>query len=139
MNDQMKRPPGKPSAMVPPPGVVISEKVEAAPGVRIDNVSSVRIEGAPSPIVDPNKSSRVEKPVKEAVDGEKEHTWHKVYIDLGPSTDRITINSQEFHHGQTATIRDDLLPVLNEVMYNTKMHEMVVKGQASPLGRRLQR
>jgi len=131
---QTKRPPGKPaSAMTPPPGAVISEKVEHAPEARSD-----RIESAPVPVIDVSKSVQVSKPVKDEPT-EVELTWHKVYIDLGPSTDKIMINEIEFHHGQVATVRSDLLPVLNEVMYNTKMHEKVVRGEVSPLGRRLQR
>lgn len=133
----VKRPPGKPaSAMTPPPGAVIPDRVEAAPKERVD---SPAIEGAPAPVIDVSKSTRVAKPAKADAEPEKEHTWHRVQIDLGPSSDKIVINEQEFHHGQIATVRDDLLPVLNEVMFNTKMHEKVVRGEVSPLGRRLQR
>jgi hypothetical protein len=112
----------------------VSDKVEAAPEARSDH-----IESAPLPVIDVSKSVQVAKPVKNTAPVEIEHTWHKVYIDLGPSTDKIVINEQEFHHGQIATVRNDLLPVLNEIMFNTKMHEKVVKGEVSPLGRRLQR
>ncbi len=94
------------------------------------------IEGAPVPAFD-SRSTRIEKP-KPAAPVEKEHTWHRVYIDLGQSTDHITINELTFHQGQVAEVRDDLLPVLNETMYNTKMHERVVSGQVSPYGKRLQ-
>lgn len=69
---------------------------------------------------------------------EKEWKWHDVQIDLGQSADKIVINEMEFHQGQTVRVREDLLPVLNEVMYNTKMHEKVVRGEVSPTGRRFQ-
>jgi hypothetical protein len=127
---------GRPSSAAPPEGAVVSDKVEAAAAARPDATGGVI--GAPSPIVDPAKSSQVDAPRAAEKEEQKKHTWHRVYIDLGPSTDHININGQAFHHGQTATVRNDLLPVLQEVMYNTKMHEMVVKGQASPHGRRLQ-
>lgn len=125
---------GRPDSITPPPGAVVSDKVERPPEARMDN----RIENAPAQMVDPSKSVRVAEPLAAEAPAEKKHTWHKVYIDLGPSTDHISINGVTFHQGTTPTVRDDLLPVLNEVMFNTKMHEAVVKGQASPIGRRLQ-
>lgn len=130
------------SAMTPPPGAKISEEVVAAPEARLDN----SVIGRPAPVVDMSKVQQVAKPKKtekpkkaeKTEEEEEEHTWHRVEIDLGPSTDHIRINDMTFHQGQTYTVRDDLVPVLMETMYNTKMHEAVVKGQASPVGRRLQ-
>jgi hypothetical protein len=126
MAEILKRPPGR------PPLNAIEEKIEMPP-----SADHGRIEGAPAQTIDVTKEVRVAKPVK-AEEVEKEHTWHKVYIDLGQSTSHIRVNEMEFHQGQVATVRDDLLPVLNEIMYNTKMHERVVRGDASPSGRRLQ-
>ncbi len=125
---------GRPaSASTPPAGAAVEEVIKA-PGIRTDD----NVIGRPAPVVDVARVAQVSKPVKAAAPAEKEHTWHRIEIDLGPSTDHISINGQTFHHGQTYTVRDDLVPVLMEVMYNTKMHEAVVKGQASPIGRRLQ-
>lgn len=126
--------PGRPaSATTPPPGAEVAETIKA-PGVRVDNA----VIGRPAPVVDAGRVAEVAKPGKVEAAGAKEHTWHRIEIDLGPSTDHIKINGQAFYQGHTYTVRDDLVPVLMETMYNTKMHEMVVKGQASPLGRRLQ-
>lgn len=61
-----------------------------------------------------------------------------VTMDLGLSAAKITINGVEYHHGHTYTMREDSLPTLNEIMYNTKMHERVVKGEMSPIGPKYQ-
>jgi hypothetical protein len=136
MNEPMqKRPPGRPSANSMP----VIERVESAPTA--DHMSkqvSAIVENAPIPMIDISKTEQIDRPDK-IVEPKKEHKWYKLHIDLGPSTDKIKINEQEFHHGQIVTIRDDLLPVLNEVMYNTKMHERVVKGEVTPMGRLAQR
>jgi len=125
---------GRPaSATELPPGAQIKDMVKA-PGIRVDN----DVIGRPAPVIDTSKVSKVAKPEAAAAPVEKEHTWHRIEIDLGPSADHISINGQPFFQGHTYTVRDDLVPVLMEIMYNTKMHEAVVKGQASPIGRRLQ-
>lgn len=120
----------KNDSVQPPPGVKLPDKVEQAP-------KADRVENAPMPIINASSVEQVEKPIRND-EPKREHTWHKVHIDLGQSTNHIRLNEMEFHHGQIATVRDDLLPVLNEVMYNTKMHERVVRGEVSPSGKRLQ-
>lgn len=134
-NATLKRSPGRPAQVTTPPaGAAVSDRVEAAPTAD----HQTRVEGSPAPTIDVTKTVQVAKPEKK-VEVEQELKWFKVHIDIGPSTDNIKINDQTFHHGQIATVREDLLPVLNEVMYNTKMHERVVRGEVSPMGRRLQR
>jgi hypothetical protein len=127
MSEQIpKRPAGRPMpAQAAAP--VVEDRIEMPP-------TADHVEGAPMPLIDTKRSEEVAAPVRAGHPEDKKHTWHKVYIDLGASADKITINEQEFHQGQTAVVRDDLLPVLNEVMYNTKMHERVVRGEASPYG-----
>jgi hypothetical protein len=126
---------GRPaSAISPPVGAKVSESVEKAPTARLDN----RVENAPMPVLDVGKSVQVEKPDAKATAEKTDFKWFKAYIELDSSGEPIVINGQEFHHGQTATVREDLLPVLNEAMFNRKMHEAVTKGQASPVGRRYQ-
>lgn len=132
MSNITNRPPGRPAAIKADPH--IEERVEMAPTA--DHGS--RIENAPTPIMDVSKTTQVETPGEKQAPEKKELRWFKVQIDLGQSADKIVINEQEFHHGQIATVREDLLPVLNEVMFNTKMHERVVRGEVSPSGRRLQ-
>ena len=123
MSNPAGRPAGKPTQQAAAP----ADHIEMPP-------AADHVEGAPSPVIDVSKSVQVAPPKPAEMADEKGHTWHKVYIDLGASTEKITINGQEFHQNQLATVRDDLLPVLNEVMYNTKMHERVVRGEASPYG-----
>lgn len=111
------------------------KEVIKAPGVRTDNSGVI---GRPAPVVDVNRVSPAAKPEKVEAAEKRELEWFHIEIDLGPSTDHIRINDQTFHQGQVYRVREDLVPVLMETMYNTKMHEAVVKGQASPIGRRLQ-
>jgi len=125
------RPPGRPATKADPH---VEDRVEMAPTADHGG----RIEGAPTPVMDVSKTERVATPEKSQEPEAKKLKWFKVQIDLGQSTDKIVINEQEFHHGQIATVREDLLPVLNEVMFNTKMHERVVRGEVSPSGHRLQ-
>lgn len=132
MTDKRTGPPS--SATTPPPGAKVAESVEKAPAARLNS----RVENAPVPVIDSAKTTLIEKPEAQAAVEKKEFKWFRVHIDLGSSTEPITINGQEFHHGQVATVREDLLPVLNETMFNVKMHEAVVAGQASPVGRRYQ-
>lgn len=125
---------GRPGPMTLPPDAKISDAVVKAPDVRLDN----SVIGRPAPVIDTKKIAPVAKPGKAEAPAEVEYGWSRIEIDLGPSTDHISINGQPFEHGRVYTVRDDLVPVLMETMYNTKMHEAVVKGQASPTGRRLQ-
>lgn len=124
---------GRPATAAPPSGAKVIEEVIAAPGVRTDG----GVIGRPAPVVDAGRITEVPEPEK-VVAAKKEHTWHRIEIDLSPFTPFISINGQTYHHGHTYTVRDDLVQVLMETMFNTKMHEMVVSGQASPVGRRLQ-
>ena len=124
---------GRPGATTPPPDAKVAEV--KAPGVRLDSPAVI---GRPAPVVDAKKVSPAEKPEKAAAPEEKELGWSRIEIDLGASTDHIKINGQAFYQGHTYTVRNDLVDVLMEVMYNTKMHEAVVKGQASSNGKRLQ-
>lgn len=64
----------------------------------------------------------------------KELKFYDVIVDLGQSTDHMTINGAEFYHGHKYRVREDLLPAFNEIMHNTRMHEQVVKGYANANG-----
>lgn len=132
MSNPSNRPPGRPVAPKVDPHA--EERIEMAPTADHGG----RVEGAPTPVMDVSKTEQVAAPAEKAAPKEKQWKWFKVQIDLGQSTDKIVVNEQEFHHGQIATVREDLLPVLNEVMFNTKMHERVVRGEVSPSGHRLQ-
>lgn len=130
-----QRPPGRPAvSKAAPHDVIVEDRIESAPTADHGG----RIENSPTPVLDVSKTEQVAAPAEQAAPEKKGHKWYKVRIDLGQSTDKIVVNEQEFHHGQIATVRDDLLPVLNEVMFNTKMHERVVRGEVSPSGHRLQ-
>ncbi len=63
---------------------------------------------------------------------------HLVHVDLGSSTDHMTINGIEYYHGHTYNVPDHLLASFNEIMWNTRMHEEVVRGLAGPGGHKIQ-
>ncbi len=65
--------------------------------------------------------------------------YQDLKIDLGQSADKMTINGQEFYHGQTYKVRSDMVPSMLEIMHNTKLHESVVAGQGVVSGRRFSR
>ncbi len=70
----------------------------------------------------------------EPVEKAKGPLMHRVTVDLGTSTDHMKINDVEYWHGQTYMVPDHMLASFNEIMFNTKMHEEVVKGLRSPTG-----
>lgn len=91
----------------------------------------------------PDKAPEIEKveekiEVKAVASAKPELKFVDLKIELGKSADKIVINDYEFHHGTTVRVREDLVPVLREVMYNTQMHDKIVSGDASPSGRNFQ-
>jgi len=49
--------------------------------------------------------------------------WDKVYVELGSSSDRITINRKQYFHGLWYNIRHHQASSFYEIMYQTQRHE----------------
>jgi hypothetical protein len=65
--------------------------------------------------------------------------WVKIYIELGASADRITINRKQYFHGHWYNIRAHQVPDFNAIMYQTQRHEAEVfdrEGQHNWLNKR---
>jgi hypothetical protein len=65
----------------------------------------------------------VKEPEKVEVIIKSEQKYVPITIDLGETSDHITINGLEFWHGHTYNVIPELVGVLNDVMYSTKVHD----------------
>ncbi len=65
--------------------------------------------------------------------------YAEIKIDLGQSTDKMTINGVTYFHGHTYRVKPDMVPSMLEIMHNTRAHEAVVSGNGTVIGNRFRR
>lgn len=57
-------------------------------------------------------------------------------IDLGESTNKMTVNGVDYYHGMRYKIKRHQMPSFMEIMSNTRLHDEVVKGNRTVVGNR---